>query len=190
MHLERLGIKVFAEESGTVALTDLIPIFHRWIQQHLLDELLIDVADYSHVIGGPGTMLIAHEGNYAYDETELRRGLLYYSKRGLPAGLAGLVETVGRRALSACRMLEQEPALGGRLKFPGGSMQIITNDRLNAPANTHTFGAVEPAVRAFLDRVYGGVEYQLEPVYEAKERFRIEVRADAAPGVEAMLARL
>ena len=74
MDLQKIGMKFFAEDGSTIDLVEFIPIFHRWIQNKALSDLLIDVADYSHVHAGPGILLIAHEGNYAVDETGNRRG--------------------------------------------------------------------------------------------------------------------
>ena len=55
MDLHKFGIKLFAADAEPVDMLKLIPIYHRWIQQHALaDDLLIDVADYSHVPAGPG----------------------------------------------------------------------------------------------------------------------------------------
>jgi len=63
--LHKFGIKLFAADAKGFDILKLIPMYHRWIQQKALQDLLIDVADYSHVPAGPGVMLIAHEGNYA-----------------------------------------------------------------------------------------------------------------------------
>ena len=52
-------------------------MFHDWIQNQRLDELLIDVVDYRHVHDGPGVILIAHDAHYAFDTSEGRLGLLY-----------------------------------------------------------------------------------------------------------------
>ena len=65
---EKFGIKVIAT-AAEIDLLDFIPVFHRWIQTQALDDLLLDVADYSHVHHGPGILLVAHEGKYAVDET-------------------------------------------------------------------------------------------------------------------------
>lgn len=55
-----LELKLFDETEGDGEGTlpslsrDVVPVFHRWLQdQRLPGELLIDVADYSHVTGGP-----------------------------------------------------------------------------------------------------------------------------------------
>ena len=46
-NLYRFGIKVFLSESPDPDLHTFVPMFHRWIQTHAVDGLLIDVADYA-----------------------------------------------------------------------------------------------------------------------------------------------
>jgi hypothetical protein len=77
---QRIVVKVYLEDKA-VAPHDFIPVFHRWIQTRALDEVLIDVADYSHVHDGPGVLLICHEANYAIDVIDGRPGLVYARKR-------------------------------------------------------------------------------------------------------------
>ena len=65
--VEHVQVKIFAREPAAIDLADAIPVFHRWIQEQVSEELLVDVADYRHVPDGPGVMLIAHEANYSLD---------------------------------------------------------------------------------------------------------------------------
>src|SRR5215813_2771088 len=103
MDLHKFGIKFFAADAGKLDILKLIPVYHRWIQQSVLQDLLIDVADYSHVPAGPGVMLIAHEGNYALDETGHQRGVVYYSKRPLDGALPERFAEVATKALKAAQ---------------------------------------------------------------------------------------
>jgi hypothetical protein len=41
-------------DAEKIDLEAVIPVFHRWIQEQIFDELLLDVANYSHVPDGPG----------------------------------------------------------------------------------------------------------------------------------------
>src|SRR5690606_5668475 len=93
-----------------------VPVFHRWIRDDVLDELVIDVADYTHVPEGPGVVLVGHGSDYYVDLAENRPGLLYSRKRDLPEG-ANLIDDALRRALNAVRLLEEEAGLTPRPKF-------------------------------------------------------------------------
>jgi len=97
----RIGAKVFCTQGADLALEELIPIFHRWIQQKRTSNLLIDVADYSHVPAGPGILLVAHEGNYMVDDLGGRRGLTFYRKQPLAGGMGERLLAVAREAASA-----------------------------------------------------------------------------------------
>src|SRR5262245_63376497 len=123
MDLHKFGIKFFAADAEGIDVLKLIPIYHRWIQQNALDDLLIDVADYSHVPGGPGVMLIAHEGNYALDETGHQRGVVYYSKQKLTGELSDRMALVARKALKAAQLMGADAELEGALKLPGNRLE-------------------------------------------------------------------
>lgn len=187
--LHRLGIKVFAGAGNPAPLTDFIPLFHRWIQQSLLDELLIDVADYSHVPDGPGIVLVGLDGNYGVDETGGRRGLLYYLKRPLDGSVEGQVEIACRRALTACRLLEQDAQAGG-IGFGTGELQFIANDRLAAPNTGETFAETEPLLRKLASRLYPGAEVTLAHDPDPKERFTVTLKSSAPAPVEELLSRI
>ena len=65
MNLQHINVKIYVEDDSAVDLSRFIDVFHSWIKQQLLDELLIDVADYRHVPAGPGVILIGHEADNA-----------------------------------------------------------------------------------------------------------------------------
>lgn len=190
MDLHRVGIKFLAEEGSTVELIEFIPVFHRWIQNGSLDLLLIDAADYSHVQAGPGIVLVAHEGNFSVDETGYRRGLVYYSKHELAGDMTKKLKTVSKHALSACRLLEEDKDIDGRIKFPGNEIQIFANDRLQAPNTDETWTALESSVKEFLGKLYDGSEYSIEKEPDPKERFQITVKTEKPVAIETLLERV
>ncbi len=176
MDLTRFAIKIFATEGSVIELTEVIPIFHGWIQRHAVDGLLIDVADYSHVVDGPGILLVAHEANYALDETRGRLGLLYSRKQPLQGTLAERLRRSTEIAWRACRELERAPELAGRLRFPGDEIQIIANDRLLAPNGEETWRAFEPELRATLSTLAPDAALEIERERDPKERFAVTVK--------------
>jgi hypothetical protein len=59
-----------------------VPIFNRWISNRTLeDHLMIDIADYRHVLDGPSVMLVGHEADIVIDHGDGRPGLAYIRKR-------------------------------------------------------------------------------------------------------------
>lgn len=187
--LQRVGLKLFVDDSSSFALRELVPIYHRWIQQHVVEGVLIDVADYQHVPGGPGVMLVAHEGNYAMD-LEDRRGLLYYRKQPVDGSLTERLVSLARTVLVAARQLEQEPSLAGRIRFPGNELQIVANDRLLAPNSEETFAAIAPSMNELLARLYDGVECEVRRESDPRERFSVMIRAPQPVAVAELLTRL
>jgi hypothetical protein len=190
MDLHKFGIKFFAADGGKLDILKLIPVYHRWIQQKSLEDLLIDVADYSHVPAGPGVMLIAHEGNYALDETGHERGVVYYSKQRLGGELPERFARVASKALKAARLMSEDAELEGALKVPGNQLQFFANDRLVAPNTDATYAELEPALKSFLDRLYAGTKYTLTRETDPKERLTVRVQADGDVALETLLARV
>jgi len=190
MNLQKVGFKLFVESPEAFQLSELIPIFHRWIQTGALDGLLIDVADYQHVHNGPGVMLIAHEGNYAMDETGGRRGMLYYRKRGLEGSLDQRLRSVCTSVLRACRQLEEAPELGGRVRFRGDEMKLVTYDRLLAANDRETVAVLRPAFSSLLATLYGGAECTQSQEADPGEPFSLCATAPTSVDVATLLSRL
>src|SRR6184192_1892739 len=145
--IQHVRVKIFASEAA-VDLGDAIPVFHRWIQDRVCPEMLIDVADYRHVPNGPGVMLIGHEANYSLDNNKGRLGLLYSRKQSGGTAQENLRQAFDA-ALAACRRLEQEPPFAGKLNFDDGDCEFSINDRLLAPNAEHTFLTLKPEFDLF-----------------------------------------
>jgi hypothetical protein len=188
--LHKFGIKFFAVDAKRFDILKLIPMYHRWIQQKTLEGLLIDVADYSHVPAGPGVMLIAHEGNYALDETGHERGIMYYSKHTLAGELPERFAHVARKTLKAAKLMTGDAELNGELKVPGNDLQFFANDRLVAPNTVAAYAELEPALKRFLDRLYAGAPYTLVRESDPKERLSVRVRTAGPVDLDTLLARL
>jgi hypothetical protein len=178
-HKLQLNIYVSPESARAVAPDAFIPVFHRWIKDHLLPELTIDVANYEHVPRGPGVVLIGHGSDYFIDEGEGRLGLLHNRKRaGLAAGER--LTDLARRTFHAASLLEKEPTLAGKLKFTTGELLFKINDRLAAPNTDATFAAVKGDLEALAKQLYAG-PVELARVGAPKELFAVRIKG--APGV-------
>ena len=195
MESVKIDLKVFLQEPAAVALEDVIPVFHDWIQHQRLDELLIDVVDYRHVHDGPGVMLIAHDAHYAMDMTGGRIGLLYSRRREThPARNA--IQSVTERlrsvlqcALAACQLLEAEPSLQGRLKFRGDELLLRVNDRLVSPALA-SFGDLQAHLRPILERLYPDHQVEVQSCGGPDSRLAVTIRASEDVGVATLCSRL
>jgi hypothetical protein len=180
MDLQHLNVKIFTG-GNAIDLAEAIPVFQRWIQDAVCEELLIDVADYRHVPGGPGVLLAAHEAHYSLDST----GLLYNRRAAVEGTAQDKLLQAFFAALEACRRLEEDFA--GRLKFDGGRCEVTVNDRLLAPNTDETWQALEPDFRNFFDTLLGRGAYKLERRGGPRERFRISVEAASFVPVASLL---
>jgi hypothetical protein len=185
MDIYRLGIKFFAEPSS-FPMHEFVPIFHTWIQKQIFkDHLLIDVHDYSHISQGPGVLLVAHEGNFSMDSGDDRLGLVYYRKQPTPGSEEERLVSVMKTALQACRLLEEEPTLQGRIRFPAGEVLVIANDRLNAPNDEESFSKLRPMLSSALKQVLGNSDFKLvRGSTDPKERLTVRVSPNTTNGNE------
>ena len=79
--LERYKLTINAEPVAAVSAKAIVPVFHKWIREQSIDDLLIDVADYTHLPSGPNALLVGHEANLAIEASADCVGLCYIRKR-------------------------------------------------------------------------------------------------------------
>jgi hypothetical protein len=175
MNVQHINIKFFVKNPEAVKLEDYAAVFNTWIQQQRLEELLIDVADYLHVHNGPGIMLIGHEADYSLDNRAGRLGLLYNRKEQLEGTTQEKLAQAVRAVLVAAQILEKENGL----TFNGSAVQVIVNDRLLVPNTPEIFAALESDIKSFFNQLYDGAAYTLVHHSDPRERFTIDVSADA-----------
>ena len=177
--MQHFRVKIFAQSvAADFDLGPAIAIFHRWIQQNKLPELLIDVADYRHVPDGPGIVLMAHDAVYSLDQSKGRLGLLYTRRSMDPAEtpearLQGAIAAARR----AAALIEAEPEFAGRLRFEARSVEVSVNDRLLTPNTDASFAQLEPVVRAVIDAEWGGGNYRLARTGAPRELLSVAVSA-------------
>jgi hypothetical protein len=196
MHSVKYDLKLFLHEAYRVEVEEFIPIFHRWIQDQVLEELLIDVADYRHVHHGPGVVLVAHDAHYAMDMAEGQAGLLYSRRRETHVSRSALhrvedrLASVFQCALAACQQLEAEPALNGQCRFRGDVLLLRCNDRLHAPNTPEAYDDLRQHLGPLLAILYPGQTVEIEHVGEATALLTVAIRATENPSVDTLLTRL
>jgi hypothetical protein len=181
MELQHVNVKLLVQKGQGASLEPLIPVFHGWIEnQSGEDELLIDVADYSHVPAGPGIVLIGHEGNYSVDNTGDRLGVRYNRKATVDGDNQLRLSQAARAALTACKRLEAEPRLDGKFRFNGQDIEIFINDRLIAPNNAATRQAFDADFHAFSRKLFRGKEYSISYREDPRSLFTAYVKETLA----------
>ena len=145
----RLSVKFQAERQLT-CLDDAIPLFHRLMQQALVEGLLVDVADYRHVPQGPGVLLVGHDVDYGVDES----GFVTTRKRQEGVSAGDQLRDTLRMALGALGAIEADGALDAR--FDPGRLRVSVMDRLHAPNTEDGAAAVEALLAPVFAEVFGG----------------------------------
>ncbi len=190
MDLQKINVKFFMEKGSEIPLKDLIPIFHRWIQQDKLEGMLIDVAEYTHVHQGPGLLLIANEANYSLDEMGGKRGFLYNQKRVPEKSGEDHLRTAFRRILGACSLLEKEPEVAGKMKFAVNHLQVFVNNRLAAPRHSQSNEELEKSLKPLLGELYGDAKTLLIPERDPLKRTGLEIKVENLVSLETLLLKL
>jgi hypothetical protein len=183
---ERLQLKLFLEPSAHFELEALVPVFHRFIRDQVINELMIDVVDYSHVPDGPGVVLIGHVADYYVGAMDGAFGLVYSLKRGTAPAQARLEDAL-RRVLNVARLLEQESGLN--LRFKSGELSLRLTDRLHAPNDDATFASVRAEVEQLFARVYGG-SVAVERLRSERGPLSLAINTGSSPSLEALLEKL
>ena len=186
IELQHINVKLLVKNPDEVDLEAVVPIFHTWIQGQIFDELLLDVADYSHVPDGPGIVLIGHEADYALDNTDGRLGVRYNRKEALPGSNRDRLTQAARAAVNAFVRLEKD----FNLHFNNREIEIVINDRLLASNTDETRKAVEPELRSFLKQLFGSTEFSLTYPSERRRLFSVEARAASDLSLQALMANL
>ncbi len=185
--MNKIQVKLYSKLNADAL--EYVPIFHRWIRDRELDELLIDVVDYSHVKHGPEVALIGHESDYVIDRAMGRLGLLYAQKRLRARSHDPWLAAV-ERALQAAVKLETETGPTVALEFRSDEFTLRVADRLAAPNTEATFQELGPTIEAALGKVFGKIPFGISRAAEARELFAVDVRVPAAPPLPELLAGL
>ncbi len=186
--LQHINVKLLLKDAENIDLDAVIPVFHSWIQGQVCEELLLDVADYRHVHGGPGIVLIGHEADYSLDHTDNRWGVRYNRKTAVDGDNQNCLEQAARAALIACGRLQQDARL--KLHFKDDEIEISVNDRLLAPNRKETREALTPELQAFSERLFGGSDCSLSFDGDPRRLFRVFLKAPRAFTVDELLDNL
>jgi hypothetical protein len=192
MQLQHVNVKLLVRSPEEVPLEPLIPVFHSWIQGQVLEELLLDVADYRHVPAGPGVVLIGHQANYSVDDTDDRLGVRYNRKAEVDGGNQKALRQAMRASLIACQRLEAEPSLEGKLQFNGQEIEFFVNDRMLAPNRDSTRKALQSDFKEFFTTLFRGGEYALAypGASEPRKLFGVSVKSSRTFTPADLLANL
>jgi len=171
MELQHVNAKLFVHGELNVDPVRFIDVFHGWIQDDVMPEMLIDVADYRHVPDGPGVLLICHECDYSMDCTNGRWGLRYNRKAPIDGCNADRFRQALSAAARACLRMSKDCTSDGALSFARDALELFINDRAIAPNTPETWSAVEPDLREFFTQSLGHDDFSLTRHSDPRSRF-------------------
>jgi hypothetical protein len=175
MDVQHFRVKLFAAPESHPRLRDAIAVFHRWIQDKRLPEMMIDVSDYEHVPSGPGIILVCHEAIYGLDQGKGKLGLVYNRRTALNGSVEDRLRQAVQSAESAAALLEQEPEFAGNLRFDRQAWEVSVNDRMLAPNTAETWNSLEPVIGKVFDALLGPGNYRLQHHPDPRELFLVTV---------------
>jgi hypothetical protein len=189
MDLNRISVKFPVAAPASVHTDKLVPLFHRWIQEHAIEGVLVDVANYDHVPDGPGVMLIGDEGDHAIDFTEGKPQFAYTRKRAMPGGLRDKLRITLRTALAGIKVLQDNPAPHGPISIRLSEATISLIDRLHAPNNEGTWAKVRGDIEAVVSEVFGPGAKAEWTKGDARGNFNVRITAPSVGNVSTLLDR-
>ena len=177
MELQHVNVKIFVAGELPVDPVKFIDVFHRWIQEDKMPELLVDVADYRHVPKGPGVLLICHECDYSMDHTHGRWGMRYNRKAALEGSNADRFKQAVAGAARGCLQMEKEFAANGALNFSRSELTLFVNDRAFAPNTPETLAAAKPDIESFFRAALGHSDFTLAHDRDPRARFGVTLKS-------------
>ena len=132
---------------------------------------------------GPGSGLGKTSGR-GHKGQKSRSG--YSRKRGFDGDFQAGIDDAFRRALLACKMLEEESNLD--FEFETAEVLFRVQDRLNAPNEESTYEAYEPALRQATS-LFFGESASFERVGGPREPFAVRIKTGANASIDESLAR-
>lgn len=189
MDLQRITVKVLAETADDFDILESVPVFHQWIKDGTVGDLLLDVADYAHVPEGPGIMLLADEGHYGLDNLDSELGMRYARKRHLDGTVGDRIQKALHVTLVACQQLEKD--LPGRIFFPGKSLTIAFDDRLAVPNSSEGEAVVLDDLKSVVGQLYpdGGVSVTCISGDEPRNALTFAVQVEGDVSLDELVKR-
>lgn len=185
----RLGVKFCLKQQPTLQPEDILPIFQRWIQEHTIEGMLIDVIDYKHVPDGPGIVLIADEFDLAYDLADGEIGLYYVRKRELSESLNPALRLAISSALAAARALEAEAP--GDIVFDFNAAKISFLDRIHYRNEPEIFESNRETLTETLSEILGANVLISRLYDDPRAIFALRCTCDSASSdIDALIAQL
>ena len=156
MEFQHINFKIYSSTPASISFEKSVRIFHRWIQEQVLEGILIDVADYSHVPSGPGILLIGHEAFYSIEPGHENRMGFLYNRRTIQGGdNRSRIEFALKAVLKAASLWEKDESWENRVRFASKEIRFFINDRMIMPNKESSFLAIRDELQSSIENVLG-----------------------------------
>jgi len=187
--LQRISVKLFADTPPGFSVDPFLAIFGRWRNETDHPARWVDVADYAHMVQGPGILLVGKQGSFAANMDEPGFGLLYSGKQDFEGDVEQRFLEAFRRALELQKRLVSEPEFPEAVKLRTGDWLVFVNDRLDFPNTDETDELLKPGIQAALDTLFGPGAYQWTREPDPERRYGYRVQANPAPTLDQLIER-
>ena len=188
--LQRIHVKLLADAPPDLGLEPFLAIFGRWRHDETHPAQWIDLADYAHMVKGPGIVLVGKQGNFSANRDDPGLGLLYAGKAGFEGSAEERVLEAFRRCLELTLAIVAEPEYPAALKLEPGSWELFINDRLNFPNSEATDGVLRAPIASALNALFGPGGYNLTPDTDPQRRYAFSIRAASPVDLPALLDKV
>ena len=177
MKIRQPGAKILLNDLRKDTEESLIPLFHDWIRNNVMDDhLMIDVADYRHVPNGPGVMLIAHEAHLSVERLGGDPGLCYQSKKDVLNEASAQFEMALRHvAKAASRFISGDSS--SSFQFSKRKFILLSTSRLELKNTKEAFEKISNDVLVMLEKVFGHNEFSLKQQGDSRAPFSMLVQS-------------
>jgi hypothetical protein len=176
MRSHKIALKLYARPGTLTEPTKFVEVFHDWIRDGALSEVMIDVADYGHVHHGPAVLFVGHESDYAIDLGEGRPGLVYLRKRVKDDDEATRLQDAFARLLAVAARLEADLRLAP-LAFDRREVLLKVLDRLETPNEPASLEREREEIGAVASRALGAEAALESAAPDPREPFTVRIRA-------------
>jgi hypothetical protein len=181
--IQKISIKILTDAPVTLALDPILAIFGRWRTDTNHPAQWVDLADYAHMVRGPGIVLIGKRCNFSFDMGGAAPGILYSSKRELAGSPADRLRAAIESGLELAHALIAESEFPAVVKATGG-FELAFNDRLETPNTEGTDRLLRPVVTQVFDALFGRGSYELKRQPDPGKLYGFAIRTTPPPDLK------
>ncbi len=200
MDLQRIHIKLLTNAALNLNLNQnqnqnqnlepFIDIFGRWRQDKKHPAGWVDLADYAHVPKGPGIVLVGYQASVAFDMADPAPGILYMTRNGLEGANEARIRGALQSGLETAKKLVAEKEFPAGVELNTGALELRFADRVETPNTPTTDAALQPAIAAALDALYGASGYEMTREADTGQLYGYSVRAKQVGGLDGLIQKL